>query len=255
MQRILATAVLAIIMLGASSCNVDLRTEGTSTPTPPPAPTSLPVATYSQSQTATQQDIDTLKRAVTNMKAARSFHLESSVNLTDVIIRDVDLANKRSRYTRCNVNDCSLVITIVTETFTTKDGGQSYVRGDKGNLGLDSLNYVWDNLTPKKLDVAAPYIQVGNPPNQTFGGVGAIHLTIRGDALSKLDTTLEIVGTDGTFDVWFTTGDNPVVRQVMFTGKAGFWPFAGQDLIAVARWSKINEPVSIEPPPADTITP
>jgi hypothetical protein len=59
--------------------------------------------------------------------------------------------------------------------------------------------------------------------------------------------------TNGTFDIWITTDEKPVVLQMSFNGRAGFWPFEGRDLIAVARWSRLNEPVSIEAPPADKI--
>jgi hypothetical protein len=247
-RKLLTLCIGGLLAIMLAACDVSARLDS-GTPTPVPTG-SVPLAS--------DDDIAMLKEAVANTKGASTLHLESNVNLTDVIVRDVDQANNRSRYTRCIGANlaCSQVTTILTETYTTTDGGQTYKRGDKGNVGMDALNFIWNNLTPEKLDRARGVLRVGIPAHpDTFGGRASRHYTVAAADLANLASPLEIPGTDGTFDIWITEGEDPVVLQVSFVGRAGFNPFEDKDLIASARWSKINEPITIEPPPADKVTP
>ena len=247
-KRLITLCIVGLLAIILAACDVSARVDS-GTPTPVPA---------AGITLASDADIAMLNEAVANTKGASAFHLESNVNLTDVIVRDVDQANNRSRYTRCigaNLT-CSQVTTILTDTYTTTDGGQTFKKGDKGSVGMDALNFVWNNLTPEKLDMARGVLRVGIPAHpDTFGGVTSRHYTVASADLANVAPSLEIPGTDGTFDIWITEGEDPVVLQVSFVGRAGFNPFEDKDLIASARWSKINQPITIEPPPADRVTP
>lgn len=247
-KRIVTMCIGALIILTLAACDLSVRTEN-GTPTP--------VAANPQNL-ATTSDIDKLKQAIANTKEADSFHLETNVNIVDTIVRDVDRANNKSRYLRCNAwngnSNCVQVITVITGTYSTKDNGATYTRGDKGDVGMDSLNYVWDQLTPEKIDRTNGMLRIGAPAAaETFTGTTTIHYTIIADDMAKIAPSLDIPQTNGTFDIWITDADEPVVLQMSFNGTAGFWPWEGRDLIATARWSKINEPVAIELPPVEKV--
>lgn len=245
-KRIVTVLIGALIVAALVACDLNVRAEN-GTPTPVAA---------NSADLATTADIAKLKDAVTNTKGANSFHLETNVNIVDSIVRDVDRANNRSVYTRCTAYNgvCSRVTTIMTDTYSTKDGGASFTKGDKGDVGMDSLNYIWDQLTPEKIDKANGVLRIGNPAAaETFTGTTTIHYTIIASDMARIASALDLPQTNGTFDIWITDEEKPVVLQMSFNGRSGFWPFDGKDLIAVARWSKINEPVSIEAPSADKV--
>ncbi len=244
-KKLVTICIGALLMVALAACDLNVKTENGS-PTPVAANTA---------DLATTGDIAQLEEAVANTKGADSFHLVTNVNVNDTILRDVDRANNRSIYTRCNLPyaPCTQVITILTDTYSTTDGVM-YKKGYKGDVGMDALNYVWNQLTPEKIDKANGVLRIGNPAAaETFTGTTSVHYTIIASDMARIAPSLEIPDTNGTFDIWITTGEKPVVLQMSFNGRAGFWPFEGRDLIAVARWSKINEPVSIEAPAADKV--
>ncbi len=252
-------ALLLLLTLSLTACDISITVQADSTPTAmatrsqPTTPTVASAASPSPSN----PDADLLNRAVANMKVARSFHLETTVNTpdprtnlnsTDIITRDVDLANQRSDVVRCTNGDCNHTITILTDTYSSKPGSQTFVHGNKGDVSLDGISFIWDNFTPAKVDRIKDVLKPGNPPSEVIDGVVTHRFTISSTDLASVGASLDITGTEGTFDIWVSSDANPTVRQMKFVGRAGFWPFQGRDLNALARWSKFNQPFDIKVP-------
>ncbi len=191
---------------------------------------------------------DLLKKAAINMKAAKSYNLDVNADTAGMAITmngDLDLANKNSTLKMSAAGTNINMVAVGGESFTSVDGGKTYVKGDSGASGAtDSFTKMWDGFNAADVDKSASALKDGSPATEKIDGADTKHMTASIKDLSSLASSTGGSGsTEGNIDLWISTDANPTVRQMKLAGTSD-----GKPLTATIKWSKINEPVTVKKP-------
>lgn len=204
----------------------------------PAAPTAVPTAIPAQS------NADLLKAAAANMKAAKSYHMELEANQGGQDVKmsgDIDVTNNKSKLAMTAMGQSVNVISIGSDTFLSMDGGTTYTKSPTGgDMGLDSFTKMWDSFKAEDIDKSKDAIKDGTPKEETVGSDATRHMTASSKDLGSLSATGG--ATEGTIDMWVTTGSKPTVRkmQIASSGDAA--------VSATIEWTKVDEAVTIDAP-------
>jgi hypothetical protein len=185
---------------------------------------------------------DLVKKAVADMKAAKSYHvdLNGTANGAKIGVNaDIDLANKKSKLDVDAAGTKISLVMIGGDAYTSMDGGKTFTKGDSMGVGssFDSFTKLWDSIKPE--DITGSTLKDGIPPTEKIDGVDTKHVTT--SALAGLANSAS--GASGTVDLWVTTDANPIVRQMRVNSSSG-----GNSGDLTFKWSKINESFDIKPP-------
>ncbi|MDQ6693544.1 MAG: hypothetical protein M3014_03870 [Chloroflexota bacterium] len=206
---------------------------------------------------------DLLKAAVSNMKAAKSYTLDVTGVAAGTPITmsgPIDVVNKNSSISLQSGGQSIVMTTILSDTFTSIDGGKTFTKSPATAGGFDSFTAMWTKTKPDDVDKSKDALKDGTPATETIDGAATKHMTADAAALTALNpnsssaptagassssgATPTVEGVTGTYDIWVSTDANPTVRQMRLVGKSG-----GQDSSFTIKWSKINEAVDIKAPP------
>jgi LppX_LprAFG lipoprotein len=203
---------------------------------------------------ATMSNADLLKAAATNMKNAKSYHLDLSGTAAGQTISmngDIDVAGNKSNLTIAAAGMNISAVTIVSDTYLSTDGGKTFTKTDPSSnpvSGLGSFTKMWDSFKPADIDKAASALKDASPANDTIDGATTKHITANAQDLSSLSSAAGSGGVmTGTIDIWVSTDTNPTVRQMKVNGTS-----SGQAINFNMKWSNINQPVTITAPPASS---
>ncbi|HKP52001.1 MAG TPA: hypothetical protein VJ183_05040 [Chloroflexia bacterium] len=195
-----------------------------------------------------KSNADLLKEAATNMKAAKSYHLEVTANMAGQDVKmsgDIDLANNKSKLDMSAAGQSVKMIAIGSDTYMSMDGGTTYTKAPGGGgLGIESFTKIWDSFKPEEVDKAKDALKDGNPKDETIGSDATRHMTANIKDLSSLSGATGGGSTEGTADIWVTTSAKPTVRKMKMAGTSD-----GKEMTAEIQWSNVDQSVTIEAPP------
>jgi hypothetical protein len=198
--------------------------------------------------TSGKSNADLLKDAAANMKAAKSYHLLVNASQAGQEVKidgDIDMGNNKSKLAMAAAGQNINVISIGSDTYASTDGGKTFTKTPAGtDMGMGNFTKLWDNFKPEEIDKAKDALKDGSPKDETLGSDATRHMTANTKDLASLAPSGSSGTTDGTIDMWVTTGSTPTVRKMQIKGTD-----KGAEVNATLEWTDINKSFAIDAPP------
>jgi hypothetical protein len=194
--------------------------------------------------TSSKSNADLLKEAAANMKAAKSYHVDLTANQAGQDVKmagDIDVTNNKTKLDMSAQGQSISMVSIGSDNYISMDGGKTYTKSPTSAAsGLDSFTKMWDSFKPEEIDKVKDAIKDGTPKDEKVGTDDTRHMTGSQKDLAALSPSSNTTATDGTIDIWVTTGSTPTVRKLQVKSA---------DSNATVEWSNINQSVTIDAPP------
>lgn len=203
-------------------------------------------------EAAGKSNADLLKEAATNMKAAKSYHLDADITQDTTAVKmngDIDVATKNMMLGMDADGQKVDMIMADGKLYMSMDEGANYTEGDASMAsGFDSFTNMWDSFKPEEVDKAKDALKDGTPATETIDGVATKHITANAKDLAILGSSGGTSTTDGTIELWISTDAKPYIRQMRIDGTSEGKPIKG-----LLKWSKFDEKFDIKAPPTGMI--
>jgi hypothetical protein len=197
---------------------------------------------------ASQGNAYLLKRAFTNMRAAKSFSMVINMNnATAVLTSNLDFANQNYEMQYITPIADVTYILVGKDFYESFDRGHTFVKLDNGP-DMEFGNPASKNgFNPEEVDQARDRIVEGKPAVEQIDGVECRHMVVDAKDLPSLAKATGSVFS-GTIEFWVSNNDSPTLRQAN-----GIMILGGVQVSSVIKFAQFNEALDIKAPPASAL--